>query len=195
MGRPKALLEAAGATLLERTVALVSTWRPALIGAPPFGLPGLGDLELLADRRGVDGPLAAILSAFDHDPRAAWIVIACDLPLLSSAALEWLIGERRAERVAVLPALGAQRVEPLLALYEPLARPLLETLATEPDRSLQRLRDLPGVATPCPPRALQPAWTNVNTPEEWAAARRVSRRPRSSSPTSRGPRGRGPRRR
>ena len=200
MGRPKALLTApgSGVTMLERTVTILGArlGSAALLGRPSFELPigkPLAGCEIVPDRFGVGGPLGALLGAFDARPRTAWLMVACDLPWLEVAAIDWLLDERRDDRVAVLPRLGAARgptveIEPLLAVYEPAARPLLERLALEPNgaqRSLQRLHRLPGVASPRPPAAIRACWTNVNSPAEWAALTRLTPPPTPSSPRRR----------
>lgn len=120
----------------------------------------------LTDAPGAQGPLAGMLAAFTETPHATWIFAACDLPLISPAAVRWLLAQRGPGCWAVLPRLGEDRIEPLFALYEPEARPRLEEVARGPSFSLQPLASLPGIATPTPPVALRSAWRNVNTPGE-----------------------------
>jgi molybdopterin-guanine dinucleotide biosynthesis protein A len=194
MRRPKALLTAPGSaqTLLERTVAILRQRLSsvALLGTPPFALPesvALAGLLEIPDRPHVGGPLAAMLGAFDARARVAWLIAACDLPLVEPGAIDWLLAQRRSDRLAVLPRLraGSREIEPLLAVYEPAARPLLERLAAEPagaSRSLQRLFGLPGVASPRVPAALRSCWTNVNSPDDWA---RLNPPPTQSRPRPR----------
>ena len=40
----------------------------------------------IVDRGGVEGPIAGISAAFAEHPDAAWLVLACDLPLISGKA-------------------------------------------------------------------------------------------------------------
>ena len=172
MGRAKQLLVLEGRSFLARVAAALGPEvdQVVLLGAgelPPDAPP----LERLADLPGLSGPLAGMLAAFAWRPEAAWIFAACDLPLLTPAAVAWLRGRRRAGTVAVLPRCGGRGVEPLFALYEPAARPRLVALAGDSDASLQRLAAEPGVATPTPPGGLRAAWRNVNTPEDLAALR------------------------
>ena len=66
------------------------------------------------------GPFGAILSAFRQDPTAAWLVVACDLPLLDTATLRRLLADRDATAYATAfhnPATAFP--EPLVALWEP----------------------------------------------------------------------------
>jgi hypothetical protein len=61
-------------------------------------------------------------------------------------------------------------VEPLLAVYEPRARLVIESLASEGKWGLRRLAGLGGVSSPSPPPDLLPAWRDVNTPEQFRAS-------------------------
>ncbi|HXT50045.1 MAG TPA: NTP transferase domain-containing protein, partial [Thermoanaerobaculia bacterium] len=121
----------------------------------------------LADAPGVRGPLAGILAARRWDP-VTWLIASCDLPRLRAEAVEWLLAQRRPGCWAVLPRAGGV-VQPLLAIYEPQALPLLETLAVEGAPGPSRLEGHAHVATPEPPPEIADCWRGVNTPEELAA--------------------------
>jgi molybdopterin-guanine dinucleotide biosynthesis protein A len=129
----------------------------------------LGDISsafpLLPDTFLGLGPLGAILSAFREKPNAAWLVIACDLPLLHTDTLAQLVQERHCGRVATaFQSPENPFPEPLIAIWEPRSYPLL----------LQFLAQ--GVS--CPRKTLinssihlihandASALTNVNSPEE-----------------------------
>ncbi len=77
------------------------------------------------------GAAGAICSAFMTDPNAAWLVIACDLPLLEKETISALIEARAPGRLATAFQLASQRFpEPLITIYEPKAYPrLLQFLA------------------------------------------------------------------
>jgi molybdopterin-guanine dinucleotide biosynthesis protein A len=72
------------------------------------------------------GPMGGILSAFRHNPNAAWLTVACDLPYLSEATLQYLIAHRNPSKVATafLDPNG-DFPEPLVTLWEPRAYPIL----------------------------------------------------------------------
>ena len=173
MGRPKQLLELGGRTLVERVVDALEPLVAGVLllggGAVPTSL---SRLRRATDDPRLRGPLAGILAAFTDRPDAAWLIAACDLPLITRDAAAWLLAQRAPGVVAVLPRVGAAGIEPLFALYEPDARPLLERLAASPDPSFQHLEGQARVATPQPPDALRAAWRNVNTAEELAGLRR-----------------------
>lgn len=77
------------------------------------------------------GPMGGILTALSNDPKSAWLVQSCDLPLLERADLEKLITAR--DRFKVATAFGSTPKllpEPLCAIYEPKARGrMLATMA------------------------------------------------------------------
>lgn len=66
------------------------------------------------------GPLNGILSAHRKYPEAAWMVIACDLPLLNKNTLELLVQGRDAAKDATALATKTTKLpEPLAAIWEP----------------------------------------------------------------------------
>ncbi len=73
------------------------------------------------------GPLSGILSAFMQNPDAAWLVIACDLPYLTEATIDFLIRNRNPSKIAtafISPQYNDEQQafpEPLITIYEPKA--------------------------------------------------------------------------
>ena len=116
------------------------------------------------------GPFGAILSAFRHDPNAAWLVLACDLPLLDVQTLQFLIEKRNPHLTATSfrsPQSAEGFPEPLIAIWEPRAYPtLLQFLAQgiSCPRKVLINSDI-ALLDPSVPEAL----TNVNTLEERSA--------------------------
>ncbi len=116
------------------------------------------------------GPFGAILSAFRHDPNAAWLVVACDLPLLDAETLQFLIENRNPHLTATSfqsPESKEGFPEPLIAIWEPRAYPtLLQFLAQGiscPRKVL--INSEIELLTP----SVKTALMNVNTPEERSA--------------------------
>jgi molybdopterin-guanine dinucleotide biosynthesis protein A len=169
MGRPKQGLPFRDRTIGEVVCAALAPRVEEVVllgggGCPP----PLAHLPRLSDVPGTRGPLAGMLAALRWSPRATWLIAACDLPLIDPAAIAWLLEQRRPGRWAVLPRVSATGVEPLLALYEPQARPLLEALHRRGRPKPSLIADHPAVVSPEPPPELARAWTNVNTPEDLA---------------------------
>lgn len=72
------------------------------------------------------GPAGGILTALEFRRNAAWLVVACDLPLVDDRTLEILVGSRDSEKIATAylnPVDGLP--EPLIAIWEPKSYGLL----------------------------------------------------------------------
>ncbi|MEJ7767080.1 MAG: NTP transferase domain-containing protein [Chitinophagaceae bacterium] len=111
------------------------------------------------------GPYGAILSAFRTQPDAAWLVVACDLPLLEAATLQYLVEQRKPSAMATAFENPDDHFpEPLLAIWEPKSYPVLLSLLSQgytcPKKALQG-NDAFLLVAPRPDALL-----NVNTPED-----------------------------
>ena len=74
-----------------------------------------------------DGPLAAIYTAFETCSDSGLLVLACDIPLLKSEDLEYLITERDLSAKATFYLSNIDnRPEPLCAIYEPDLAPIIK---------------------------------------------------------------------
>lgn len=172
MQRDKALLDYHGKPQLHWTFDLVSSVCDAtFISVRPDQCdePTRAPLPQIVDRRPGIGPIAGISTAQAQHPKAAWLVVACDLPFLDEATLLHLIGHRDPQRIATAYRSAHDGLpEPLCAIWEPASRePLLGYI--DAGRHCPRkflieahtlLLDLPHTQ----------ALDNVNTPPELAAA-------------------------
>lgn len=76
--------------------------------------------KVILDENEYPGPLNGILSAHKSYPEAAWLVIACDLPLLNKETLHLLVNGRKANKDATALATRVSGLpEPLAAIWEP----------------------------------------------------------------------------
>jgi molybdopterin-guanine dinucleotide biosynthesis protein A len=125
----------------------------------------LSNYPVITDKFSGLGPLGAILTAFQHDPNAAWLVIAVDLPNIGESSISRLIGERNTSAYATAYISTHDNwPEPLVAIWEP--------------RSYQRALQFLSLGYSCPRKVLINSEThgldpnsseelaNVNTPEE-----------------------------
>jgi molybdopterin-guanine dinucleotide biosynthesis protein A len=116
------------------------------------------------------GPIAGIIAAQALHPDAAWLVLACDLPLLDGATLDRLLAGRDAGRIATAYCSAYDGLpEPLCAIYEPASRePVLRHVAAGrlcPRRFLAA-HDVALLEAPHPH-----ALDNANTPQDAEALR------------------------
>ena len=121
----------------------------------------------IVDRYEDIGPVAGILSAMDEHPDADWLVLACDLPNIDAATLEYLLEHRAADK-----PFSAFR-----SSYDGLPEPLCAVYISGSDRVIRRFVD-DGIV--CPRKMLinsdtklleQPnpgSLDNINTPEDLA---------------------------
>ncbi len=72
------------------------------------------------------GPYGAILSAFREKPDVAWMVVACDLPLLDINTLQYLKDNRNTSSTATAFENPYNNLpEPLITIWEPKSYPVL----------------------------------------------------------------------
>ena len=194
-GGAKALLPVAGEALLDRQVALLKPRFGEIIvvlaaeGAPGFPASSASDaapyasrgLTTVRDAVKDAGPLAGLHAALSVC-RTEWLfAVACDMPFLDPKMLDGMAsmvsGEATPEGTVEFDALvpsHAGRVEPLHALYRATLASVAEACVTSGRRAMVNLMeacrtrildeaDLPGMAE-------SRSWTNLNTPEDLAAA-------------------------
>lgn len=162
MGQPKHLMEVGGRSWLESICDTLgeATDSVCILGAGE--LPSGCKIPRLPDVPGRQGPVAGMLAAMRWDPACDWFFAACDMPYMTPEALNWLNGQRRPGVWSIIPRNPeTEKVEPLLAIYSPQARTLLE-----PVHSPRTLASHGRTAVPTLPLNLRKAWANINTPEE-----------------------------
>lgn len=111
------------------------------------------------------GPAAGILAALESQPHAAWLVLACDLPLLDTQTLSTLISARVSDvdATAYISRHDGQP-EPLCAIWEPSSRMPLAMAVERGERSLRHVLAKLHIHTIAPER--DAALINANTPED-----------------------------
>jgi molybdopterin-guanine dinucleotide biosynthesis protein A len=109
------------------------------------------------------GPLNGILSAFRQVPGAAWLVVACDMPLVTSRSFDALLnGRDPAKPATVFYDSDGLLPEPLLGIYEPAFALIIEQAVGAGETSPRRLLRQHGVKLLTAPDLLE--LTNVNDP-------------------------------
>ena len=160
------------AKMLQKLLADGTDSPEIFIAGRPGQFPAGGQFPVQPDSFTGLGPLGAILTAFREKPGAAWLVVACDLPLLDPATVDFLIKNRRPDCVATAfrnPANGMP--EPLITIWEPMSYAVILSFLAQgyscPRKVLMNadchLLDAPNPA----------ALTNVNTPEEAAEVQKM----------------------
>jgi molybdopterin-guanine dinucleotide biosynthesis protein A len=185
MHHDKALLQFAGLPLIIRTARLVKplVCNVTVIGAPKryadLGLPVIADgmVEVGGSGTRGAGPLAGIVTALAHSSTAWNLVLACDLPYLTQAWLDWLLSRAIHSTAQALVPLTANGLQPLAGVYRrECAEPLSNALARGVRRVTEALRALPmeivreGDWESVDPNAC--VLKNMNFPEDYEEAKR-----------------------
>jgi molybdopterin-guanine dinucleotide biosynthesis protein A len=172
MHRDKAALRYQGRSQLDRAFELAGRHVSKVfvsVRANQAADPTRAQRPLIVDSVAGTGPIVGIRSALAAYPQSAWLVLACDLPFLSDAALSQLLRERDAAGLATAYRSTHDGLpEPLCAIWEPAAAaPLAAHQAGGADCPRKFLiRHAVRLLEPLDRRALD----NVNTPEEYAQA-------------------------
>jgi len=123
MGRDKSLLNYHGLPQTEHLYKMAKDMNlPSFISCKSQQVDrlGLSHLPVISDRFSGFGPLGGILSAMATYPNKAWLVMACDLPLLTTETLNELILARDPLKQATAYFNQERKqFEPLFAIYEP----------------------------------------------------------------------------
>jgi molybdenum cofactor guanylyltransferase len=178
IGGGKALLPFRGAPLIAAVIARVQPQVAALALNPPedqrasfaarFALPLIGDAL-----PGYAGPLSGILAGLDGLAEgAAWLAsFPCDTPFLPRDLVARLAAARCGTRPVVIRS--GEEIQALCALWPRAGRPALRAgLESGALQSARRaLAALDAVYLDIPAR--DPAFFNINTPEDLAAAERM----------------------
>lgn len=126
-------------------------------------------LATIIDTQPDRGPAAGLAAAFQSSPESAWLVLAVDMPLVSTAVLNNLIAQRDPARIATVHRHGDGTIEPLCAIWEPHARAVVARELARGRGSLRTVAESGGAAIarlPEPERL-----HNANTPAEREAMR------------------------
>lgn len=175
IGGAKATAQLYGQALISYPLAaaLGALGSVAIVAKGDVELPQLEQrVELWIEPDEPQHPVVGVIEALRRARGSAVVVIACDLPLLTSEVVELVAGTDAEGSIAVL-ASAAGRPQPLLARYEPAALEHLLGFDTDGPMTEQVMALMPALVD-VPPEAS----FNVNDLEQ---LREVSRRLRSSS--------------
>ena len=172
MGRDKALLPFGESTLLQTLIDRYAPLGPVAVSVDAAGrFPFHGALEL-PDVFPGQGPMNGIVSAFRAVDAEELFLTAVDLPNGDTALMQHL-AELRGEADVCLVTRGPKGIEPLFAVYGKRCRQIAEACLAEGRRSLMVLFDRVTVRSVAPEELpgfdLERIFTNVNTPEDYAA--------------------------
>jgi len=134
------------------------------INAEQLKDPVYESLATIVDTAADRGPAAGLAAAFEYSPESAWLVLAVDMPLVSSGVLRNLVTQRDPARIATVHRHADGTIEPLCAIWEAHAREAVAVELTSGRGSLRRVaaaHDAAVAALPEPERLI-----SANTPAQ-----------------------------
>jgi len=172
MGQDKGMMKWHGKAQRYHLVDLLKVFCPAVyISCRPEQQEGIDPgYWPLPDYKTDVGPLGGVMAAFQQNHDCAWLVVACDLPLIDAEAINHLIIHRNSNLLAtayINPFDGLP--EPLITIWEPAAFPVLQAALSEGNASLRKtlMRNEIALVRPLDPNILM----NANTEDEAARIR------------------------
>jgi molybdopterin-guanine dinucleotide biosynthesis protein A len=176
-GRPKFSLSYDGITEPQRMTKILSQFCEKVVlssrsNLEMDGLPEVLQCERIDDEHTGLGPVGGLATLMSRFPDKAFLITACDLPLLDEEIFSRLISNRNPLKYGTcFVKKGRLGFEPMCAVYEPkFIFPLFQAMSSR-ELSLSRIiRELPfqHVAVLEDQRL---SFSNVNHPEEYEAAR------------------------
>jgi molybdopterin-guanine dinucleotide biosynthesis protein A len=146
MGREKGFLEFAGEPLIVRTARMIEPLvTEVTVVGPPERYAALG-LRAIADQKfsGGEGkeavrtPLVGIATALSGTKMPWNLILACDLPYLTAAWLDWLLARAVDSSAQIVMPRTSRGLEPLAAVYRlECAAPIVAAL----ERGIRKVTD------------------------------------------------------
>lgn len=184
MGEDKRFLLVGEATLLDRTVSVMTKLFPEVLiviaqDSPPLTVAGCAIYrDLIADC----GSLGGLYTGLAQAASERIFVVACDMPFLNPDMIRWFVARDPAADIvmAQLP----DGLQPLHAVYGKRVVPVFERMATSHELKIRNIAFDPSlrvtVVSPAEWGERDPlarSFQNVNTPADLEAARAVLRAP------------------
>lgn len=119
MGKDKAILDYHGKPQAQYLFELLQEFVPNTFISVKEGQDCDFTDQVIYDSFDSKGPINGILSAMKACPDKAFLVLACDLPMVSGHSIEFLIANRDASKIATAYVGHQELPEPLMAIWEP----------------------------------------------------------------------------
>ncbi len=169
MGQDKALLPWKGSTLLESVAREVynAAGNVTLIGSPErYGSLGF---PVISDKMEGCGPLGGLQAALSATTAEWNVLVACDMPAVTTQLLEQLLEAAEASGADALVPSTPAGLEPLCAVYHVRLLPAVESAIHS---KLLKMHDFVSSIQACFwPTADASVFRNINTPQEFSEVR------------------------
>lgn len=174
-GAAKGMLLVGGLRIVDRQLLALRRVADPVFAVASESSGALADLRVVQDRYPNHGVLGGIFTAITESPHERTLVVACDMPFLNAALLEYMAG---IDADVVIPR-GVQGYEPLCAVY---SKACLDPIRRRLERGALKAAVLPEgvrIAEVGPEKlaAYDPdglLFVNVNTPHDYERATEIA---------------------
>jgi len=146
MGTDKALIKYGNKTQVKILAELLSSYVENVfvsVNENQYDSDSYKEFNLIKDRIEGIGPIGGLLSAFINDNKSAYLVVACDMPLIDDEVIVNLIKNRDFLKFGTFYE-NDYSFEPLIAIYEPkIFNFLLKSLIKKSYSIKKNIKDLP----------------------------------------------------
>lgn len=165
MGQDKAWLSYDGQPFIQHIIQALKPLVSNVIIVANTDAYDLLNVPVLPDIIENCGPLGGIHTGLLHSQTPYNLVLSCDIPLMTTAALTYLLKQHNGALISVFSI--ADRWQPLAGLYHKDAlNSIEEALAKKELRLMDLLKTCAANIVPCP-SALVHHLSNINTPEDF----------------------------
>ncbi|MDH5365595.1 MAG: molybdenum cofactor guanylyltransferase [Cyclobacteriaceae bacterium] len=117
MGSDKAFLNYHGTPQIEHITTLLAKFCNKVYVSAKHKT-DYPNYQVIEDVFPFESPLNGILSAFNHTPNQAWLVVACDMPFIDGRSIEHLLTHRKPNKLATCYKNKSEKPEPLFCVWE-----------------------------------------------------------------------------
>lgn len=167
MGKDKALLDYNGSPFLKHIINAVTPISEAitLVSALPqhhqLGFP------FIVEQKKEMGPVSAISTALEHTKSVWNLIISCDVPLIQTNFLEWLLAQDYAGFDALIGVVEEKKM-PLVALYHQNCATIFKENLDQHQLKVMMVLEQLNINWVTIPEKFQGQLININTPKDLA---------------------------
>lgn len=165
MGTDKSQLYFRGKKLVDQLIRLTRNYSNDIIVAGP-DLNSDSAVRFVQDQEPNKGPLSGIQTALTHCKYDWVLILACDMPLIDSALLNWLADELTSLKTEKVAFASTDKEHYLVGFYHRSLLPEVTQLFTSNDLSVRQLVQGTNYLIWDLPADLQNAVTNINSPKD-----------------------------
>lgn len=167
MGTDKALIDYKGIPFLKHITKAVAPIPGVITLVSDLPQHQHIGYPIIRDQKKEMGPVSAICTALQHTKTAWNLIISCDLPLVQTNFLEWLLAQDSSNFEATVGILDGQKM-PLVALYHQNCATIFKENLDQHQLKVMMVLEQLNINWVTIPEKFQGQLININTPKDLA---------------------------